>query len=428
MGNRQHIVICTFGSLGDIYPYLAVGLQLLDMGFKVTLATSYYHQALIESTGLGFFHVRPDLEQGNELPEKLIRKIMDERKGSEYVLRDLIMPNVQSMYEDYTQAAADASLLITHPLAYGAIAVARQKNLPWVATVLSPCSMWSAYDPPMMPLAPFLPALRRMFGVGATRSIIGLAKKQTYSWAEPYRQLQSQIHLPVQTSNPFFEGQFSPLKNLALFSPLIAPPQPDWPDNCIASGFPFLDEFDTTIDDERLREFLQAGDAPVVFTLGSSAVWDPGAFYVDSVDAVRKLGMRAVLLVGTTPGTRLPAELKDDVIVFEYLAHGKIFPHAAAIVHQGGIGTTAQALRAGRPQIVMPYSHDQFDNANRIEVIGAGTRLARKRYNGATAAGALTKVRQASTVETAKTCGEQIRLERGAQRAAEEIAAVLKTG
>jgi len=87
---------------------------------------------------------------------------------------------------------------------------------------------------------------------------------------------------------------------------------------------------------------------PLVFTLGSSAVVDAGPFYENSVAATKLLGRRAVLLVGKDPRNR-PASLPDGVVAFAYAPYSELFPRAAAIVHQGGIGTTAQAMRSGRP-------------------------------------------------------------------------------
>jgi UDP:flavonoid glycosyltransferase YjiC (YdhE family) len=117
-----------------------------------------------------------------------------------------------------------------------------------------------------------------------------------------------------------------------------------------------------------------------VFTLGSSAVFDAGGFYAESVAAVRKSGCRAVLLIGrdarNIPSTPVP----ETVFVAEYAPYSELLPRAAATVHQGGIGTTAQALRAGKPMIVVPYSHDQPDNGRRIVRLGVGRVIPRSRY------------------------------------------------
>ena len=141
----------------------------------------------------------------------------------------------------------------------------------------------------------------------------------------------------------------SPELVLATFSSVMAAPQPDWPPQTVQTGFPFYEgESGNAGLDPALSAFLDAGDPPLVFTLGSSAVMDAGGFYAESAEAARHLGRRALLLVGRDPRNR-PAKLPAGVVAFEYAPYSQVFPRAAAIIHQGGIGTTAQALRAGRP-------------------------------------------------------------------------------
>jgi len=111
---------------------------------------------------------------------------------------------------------------------------------------------------------------------------------------------------------------------------------------------------------------LAAGPAPVVFTLGSAAVLAAGRFYEFSAKAAIKLGVRAVLLIGTDPRNRLKQELPKTICVAEYAPYSALFNRSAMVVHQGGVGTTAQCLRAGKPMLIMPYSHDQPDNARRM--------------------------------------------------------------
>jgi rhamnosyltransferase subunit B len=128
-----------------------------------------------------------------------------------------------------------------------------------------------------------------------------------------------------------------------------------------------------------LEHFLENGPAPVLFTLGSSAVMQPGEFFRESIAAVHALGLRAVLLAGKGRD-EIHNPLPDSILVKGYVPFSKIMPRAAAIVHQGGIGTTAQALRAGRPMLIAPWSHDQPDNAERVRRLGLGRTIPRNRY------------------------------------------------
>ena len=124
-----------------------------------------------------------------------------------------------------------------------------------------------------------------------------------------------------------------------------------------------------------LEAFLQAGEAPIVFTLGSSAVHDPRGFFEQSAEAARMLNRRAVFLIGQNPP---PSAMSSDSIAVPYAPFSELFPRAAVVVHQGGSGTTAQALRAGHPTLIMPCGFDQPDNAARVKRIGAGLTVSRE--------------------------------------------------
>jgi UDP:flavonoid glycosyltransferase YjiC (YdhE family) len=135
-----------------------------------------------------------------------------------------------------------------------------------------------------------------------------------------------------------------------------------------------------------VEEFLQTGEPPLVFTLGSAAVLAAGDFYQQSAEAALSLGKRAILLVGSDP-RNLPKGIDSkDICIATYAPYSKLFSRASLIIHQGGVGTTAQALRAGRPMVVMPYSHDQPDNARRVKRLGVSQTISRPNYTAARAA------------------------------------------
>ena len=168
---------------------------------------------------------------------------------------------------------------------------------------------------------------------------------------------------------------------LALFSHVLGVEQKDWPENTLITGFCFYDaDAGNAALPEKLEEFLDAGEAPVAFTLGSAAVLAAGNFYEQSARAAKKLGVRAVLLIGTDPRNRPQQELPDSICVAEYAPYSKLFGRVALVVHQGGVGTTAQCLRAGRPMLIMPYSHDQPDNARRMRRMGVARVIQRAQY------------------------------------------------
>jgi UDP:flavonoid glycosyltransferase YjiC (YdhE family) len=235
--------------------------------------------------------------------------------------------------------------------------------------------------------------------------------------------LWAKLGLPAR-GDPLYEGQFSPGLTLALFSHVLADPQPDWPPQTRVTGFVFYDEPNHLPPE--VAQFLDAGPAPLVFTLGSSVVNTAGRFYQESVEAARRLGCRAVLLVGTDPQNHLPEPLPEGVLAVPYAPHGDLFPRARAIVHQGGIGTTAQALRAGRPMLVVPHAFDQPDNAARAAKLGVARTLLPKHYVAARVATQLQALlAEPCYAQRATEVGCMVQVEAGDQRACDAIEAFL---
>ncbi|HYO84625.1 MAG TPA: glycosyltransferase, partial [Bryobacteraceae bacterium] len=369
----RRVLFTTFGSYGDLFPYLAVGAELRSRGHEVTVGTSPAFRAKVEEAGLAFHAVRPDVSLDNS---ELLAYIFDAKKGSERVVR-LVASVVRDSYEDTLGAAQRADIIVTHPITFGAVLVARKLRMRWASSVLAPISFMSTYDPPLLPPAPWLtrswPFGRSLLGV-----LFSFGQRSALPWVAPVLQLASELGLPPG-GNPVFDGSHSPALVLALYSRLLGGPQPDWPQNTLQTGFAFYNESAVRPLDPELSEFFDQG-APVVFTLGSSAVSAAGDFYRDSFQAVQRLGAHALFLTGSH-SQGLPAQLPEGVLVRPYAPHSLVFPRAAAIVHQGGVGTTAQALRAGRPMLIVPFAHDQFDNAERLKRLGAAEVIYRSKYS-----------------------------------------------
>jgi len=223
--------------------------------------------------------------------------------------------------------------------------------------------------------------------------------------------------------DPIFRDKFSPDLVLALFSRYLAQPQPDWPSQTLQPGFVYLDRNSLGTPLAEVMAFLSAGDAPIVFTQGSTAVHNPGNFYDVSVEVAKSLGRRAVLLGGSTPALR---ERVPEVLTLPYVPYAEIFPHAAVTVHQGGSGTTGQAMRSGRPMLVVPYGWDQPDNASRMERLGVGVHLPRNKYSVNTAVAALVRLLGNSHfTQRAEEVGREMQKEDGLNTACNVIESVL---
>ncbi len=417
----RRIVIATWGSLGDLHPYLAVALSLAARGHRVTIATSVVHQPKIEREGLGFALLGPHIPV---TATDLIRRSMDRFQGSEFLIREILFPYLSDAYAEALRAIEGADLVLTHSVAFGAQLAAEKTGIRWLSAVLAPVSFFSAYDPPV---ASAFPSLARMYplGIRVGEAVVGLGRCVTERWLEPVRRVRAGLGLRKE-SNPLFEGQFSPQGTLALFSRHFAAPQPDWPVTVHITGFPFYDREQPGMASPALEEFFASGDPPIVFVLGSAAVFVAGDFYRQGVDAAVRLGRRALVVVGDPELSRLPQPLPPGVAVAAYARYSEIFPRAAVNVHQGGIGTTAQALRAGRPMLVVPYAHDQPDNAHRVQRLGAGRVLYRWRFRALSAARQITTLLDdLAYAGAAARIGGQIRSEDGAENAASAVETAL---
>ncbi len=339
MGNR--IILTTYGSLGDLHPYMAIALELQQRGHQPVIATHETYRSKVEAEGLEFYPIRPDLFNGSfDQAQEIIKRAMHPSQGTQYVVRELLLPYLKDSYEDLIQAVSGADLLVSHPLSFASPLVVEKTGIRWVSSVLAPLTFLSAYDPPVLPTVYGQISLRPL-GSLIIGVLLSLAKRSVRSWTEPVRKLRAELGLPPG-KDPLFEGQHSPNLVLALFSKVFAQPQPDWHKKTCVTGFPFYDRQDKTELTPELSEFLDAGSPPIIFTLGSSAVIDAGNFYSESAIAAKKLGHRAVLLIGQDQRNKPPQELlSKDIAAFDYAPYSKVFPRSLAIVHQGGIGTTA---------------------------------------------------------------------------------------
>ncbi len=429
------IVLATFGSLGDLHPIIALAIELRRRGHQITIATMEIFREKIEMLGLEFSPMRPHIDLENV--REMAREMMDAKKGPEKFLREIVFPNLRGMYDDLTEAVADADLFITGEVVYVAPSVAEKTGKKWISTSLSPVTFFSAHDPGVFPTAQWLRHLR-FLGAGFHKALFSVLRLTIKHWYEPLKKFRREIGLD-ENHDPIFEDKYSDRLHLALFSRSLAKPQPDWHQPTLQTGFCFYDgQADMGKMPDGLTEFLEAGDPPIVFTLGSAAVMDARDFFEESAHAARILGKRAVLLYGVFNQPPKLVEsgewrvesgenIKSKIAAFDYAPYSLVFPKAACVVHQGGVGTTAQVLRAGVPALIMPYSHDQPDNAARCEQIGVAETISRDNYTAENAAKILKKIFSDSSYNSnAEEAVKIVRAEHGTQIACDAIEEVLR--
>ena len=382
---KKNIILTAVGSSGDIHPMIALGRELQVMGHHPILAVNNYFQKLVEQNGLPFVQlgVAEDYLRSEQNPD-----LWHPTKSFEVIVEEAIGPCIRPLYDILTAFDPADTIVVSSGLMYGARIAHEKLGLPWVTVHLQPSVFRSFYDTPIMgnvALPEWLPHWfkRGYFNLLDVAVIDRLLGKKV-------NPLREEMGLPPQ-SQFFGETIHAPQKSIGLFPAWFAAPQPDWPPQIELTGFVRYDRGETAVLSPTITDFLVAGEPPLVFTAGSAMHYGQ-PFFQTSAAAAQRLGRRAILVSRSTD--QFPAHLPDTILPVTYVPFSLLLPHAAALVHHGGIGTVAQALAAGVPQLVMPMSHDQPDNARRLERLGVGATLPPKQYQETAVADQLTKLLQ----------------------------------
>jgi len=362
----MRVVFACIGSLGDLHPMLALAVEARRRGHEAVVAAAPSYSVNVERAGVEFRELRPEIPSD---PDDLAY-FFHMSRGPERLLRQVVFAGVRETHADLSAAVRGADALVVGELLYTAGLVAEGEGIPWWNAVLAPTSMLSATDPCVLAPAPFLHPFRKLGAWVHRLAYIG-GRIQGRMWAREYFRFRRELGLPPG-GNPIFDTKHSPHGTLVMFPEFLGAPQPDWPGNFVQAGFPFYEQGGMSAG---LEEFLSAGEAPVVFTLGSIVAHFEPRFYHEAVAAVRMLGRRAVLLTGRN--AEVPRDLPETVFVARYEPLGALLPRVAAVVHAGGIGTCAEALRAGVPSVIVPFAFDQPDNAWRLGRLGVARSLSR---------------------------------------------------
>jgi rhamnosyltransferase subunit B len=370
----MRIVFASLGSLGDLHPLLALAEEARSRGHKVSVAASAGYRELVGSLGYEFHRLRPDLNHDTGRREYLSHPA----KGPERFMTEELFPSARETYADLLAAAGGADALVVGELLYVAPLVAAKLRIPWANVILSPSSFLSACDPCVLAPAPWLHGLRHL-GRWPHRLIFAIGRAVTANWGKPLLVLREELGFPPGPS-PVFEGKHSRELVLACFPRFFAAPQTDWPSAVVQTGFPFFAQSCPPEVAARIDRFVAAGTPPIVFTLGSTAVHIARDFYATAAAAARALGRRAILLMGANA----QPTAADDLLSLAYAPLEAVIPHAAAVVHHGGVGTSGETLRAGVPSLVIPFGYDQPDNGERLRKLGVGRVLPRHRVSQAT--------------------------------------------
>lgn len=367
------LVLTTHGSSGDLNPFLALGTGLQARGHSVHFALSPPLAALAEQAGFSVHALAPDAPLTAQAAIYARGSSVGSLKAA---VQQAILPTLSQKVMDLQAACAGADLLVAASLQLPASLVADMSGIPWASVAVAPLALPSAqFSPSPLPFAP--PLLRPLMNQIAWRVGAQLLRPI----ADPaVNALRAERGLGPRR-DLLLTGNLSPDLIAVAVSPAFLPRPPDWPTHAVTTGFCFWDTAGDWQPPPALNAFL-AQPGPIVAVSSGSQSLDVqtsfATFFRTSVAAIRAVGARSLIL-GAPPGT-LPEPELPDTLALPYAPFSLIYPHCAAVIHHGGIGTTAQALRAGVPMLLAPWGFDQFFIADQVAQLGAGRMISRRQY------------------------------------------------
>jgi len=358
----MHAILVSVGTDGDVFPFVGLGITLRARGHRVTLVANEHYQAPAARHGFAF-RALVSSEETNELignPD-IWHPVKSAFVGARWGRRVL-----QRQYDLLAELALDEdAVLLAYPPVFAARLVQEKLSRPLVSIVVMPWLILSLCAPPAMAGA-FHPP----------RWAPGWIVRLYWTLLESAANLLIGRHvnrigrsLDLKPIRSIYRWSFSRQLGIGLFPDWYAPPQPDWPPQMKLAGFPLFDGGHDQGLPKDVLDFCNAGPPPVAFTFGSGMMHGARMFFA-AIEACRLLGERGLLL--TRFRHQLPVSLPPFVHHCDYAPFRKLFPRCSVVVHHGGVGTTAQALAAGIPQLILPMAWDQQDNARRVKRLGAG--------------------------------------------------------
>lgn len=394
MAEPFDIMLTPVGSAGDNFPFIGLGAELARRGHRVSVVTSDHYASLCAACGVELISIGTEEEFRKIISNP---EIWHPTRGFATVLSMIGEQNARvfEVVAKRREANPGSTVVVAHTLDFASRALSEKFAMPLVTAHLQPSIMRTVHELPTMngrANYSWLPRwVKRVVWRMADRMMLD---KHAGPVANAMRE---KVGLgPVKRI--FRDYIHSPLLSLGLWPEWFAAAQPDYPPQFKLTGFPLFDANSAEAVAADVLAFMDAGDAPIVFTPGSANV-HAGEFFQASVEALRQIKRRGMLL--TRHAEQVPGNLPEGVAHFPFAPLSRILSQCAGLVHHGGIGTTAAALAAGIPQVIMPLSHDQPDNAARVEELGVGASLFPKAFTGPRLAKVLAKLLADPAVRTA---------------------------
>ncbi|HEY8746568.1 MAG TPA: glycosyltransferase [Tepidisphaeraceae bacterium] len=404
----MHAILTSIGTDGDIIPYVGIGAELRRRGHRVTLAVAEPWQSTAAELGLEFSPIFTAEEDRQMLA---MPDFWHPIKGPQILARW----GAQFFNRQYLQLAdlckSPDSVLIANPGLIPARVVSEKLRTPLAHLILQPWMIKSSIAPPVMPAGLTLPRWApRMMSWGYWR-VLNLVGDLLLG-----KELNRLRHtLGMQPVHRVFDWWLSEQMVIGMFPEWYGQRQADWIAHVRLAGFPMFDGRPSAGLSPELEAFCREGEPPIVFTFGTGMMHGHALFQA-AVETCAMLGKRGILLSRHT--SQLPDPLPATICWQAFAPFQELFPHCAAVVHHGGIGTTAKALASATPQLIVPIAYDQLDNATRIKRLGVGNRVRSRKLHSARLAPALAALLSSDVKRTCITMAAKFNSDEGVSRAA----------
>lgn len=409
----------TWGSEGDVRPFLNLAAVLTEAGHRVTLLVSddigRDYSAEARANGFELRATKPILASFDIEAARIWREILDAGhplRQAELILRYGFDPLVDAMYEGAVRLCAENEAVVGHFFVHPLRAAAQASGTPFATVHIAPECL------PSLEFCPTgIPDLGRWMRPFAWWLVARLIDRV---FLRRTNALRARAGLPPDRDT-IRETWVSDRLNLVAISPTLCAAPADWKGRYEVCGF--FDRPTTTAAEpipEAIAAFLAEGAPPVYFTFGSMMVADT-TYIAETVAvwraAVARLGCRAIFQVPHDGPEARPTE--PNILIARRAPHAEVFPRCALVVHHGGAGTTQSALRAGRASVVVAHMTDQFDWGARLERLGvAGPTRTRRRLTANDLAASIAKVLTAPAMANrARSLGQSMSTERGPDKA-----------
>jgi sterol 3beta-glucosyltransferase len=418
----MRILILTYGSRGDVQPFVALGRALEARGHTVTLGTASRFESFVRDAGLGFAPMSDamlnllDTDAGRDMMEST-QGVLQSLKWTVMMARTVGPAQAELIDDSWAAAeAVDPDLIIFHPKTYAGSHIAEKRGIPAVLAMLVPMMVPTGERPNVG----FPDTGWEWWNRFSYRFVNGT---MAFSAGRHVREMREKRGLPKQRRFDLLRdsaGRILPVLNAV--SPSVLPAPRDWPDEAVMTGYWFSNLGDWTPPAD-LEAFIEAGPPPVYVGFGSMAGRSPDRLAKTVIDALERTGKRGIIATGW--GGLEPGDLPDTILKIEGAPHEWLFPRMEAIVHHGGAGTTAAAIRAGKPQVIVPFFGDQpFWGKIMAQHGVAPDPIAQRSLTAEKLSRALTHVTTDPAVaKAAETLGRKVRAEDGLARAIEVIEA-----